>query len=95
MHLSAIGEHDRALAHAAKALRLDPKDGLALFRSALVYEEAGRRDSALEAVRAALLAGFSREEVRTAPPLARLHQDPRFERIVSDALAQRLNPTKE
>jgi len=78
IHESALGEHRPALDHVAEALRLDPADGLALFRSALVHEEAGQREAALAAVRAALQAGYSREEIDGAPPLEQLRRDPRY-----------------
>ncbi|HET8542160.1 MAG TPA: protein kinase [Anaeromyxobacter sp.] len=78
IHESALGDRARAMAHVEEARRLAPEDGLVLFRSALVYEEAGRREQALAAVRGAIAAGYSTVEIAGAPPLEALRRDPRY-----------------
>ena len=95
MHRSALGERDRALAHAEKALRLAPRDGHVLFRAALVYEEAGLRDRALDAVGRALAEGFSREQIRRAPPLEPLRRDPRYVALAAAPADPSTTPRKE
>ncbi len=82
IHEAALGERDKAAASIGKALRLAPGDGLVLFRSALVKADAGDTERALDAVRAALEAGYPREFIRNAPPLALLGRDPRFRALV-------------
>ena len=75
------GEKKTALRDIEEALRSGPDEGLVLFRAALVFEENGVRERALESVRAALAAGYSREEIEKAPPLDRLRDDPRYVRL--------------
>jgi eukaryotic-like serine/threonine-protein kinase len=78
MHRSALGEREDALSDISESLRLSPRDGLAQFRAALVYEEQAMRDRALEAVGAALAQGYSLEAIRKAPPLQSLRDDARY-----------------
>ena len=75
-----------------KALRLAPGDGLVRFRSALVAADAGDTDGALRAIQAALEAGYPREFIRNAPPLARLAGDPRFGALVGRKEPKASNP---
>jgi len=55
-----------------------------------VNEELGRRERALEAIKQALHAGYSREEIGKAPALEALRRDPRYARIAG-SLAQNAN----
>ena len=48
----------------------------------LVYELAGQRDLALEALKSALQAGQPLEEVRHEPALINLRKDPRYRALV-------------
>ncbi len=92
MHRADLGARDEALAGIARALRLDPKNGLVLFRSAQIHERAGLRDGALEAVRAALEAGYSREEIGKMPSLEALRRDPRYQALTGPRIPQGSNP---
>jgi Flp pilus assembly protein TadD len=74
------GDRKGALRDVEEALQGGATDGLVLFRAALVFEENGMRERALQSVRAALAAGYSREEIEKAPPLDRLREDPRYPR---------------
>ncbi len=87
--LSGIALYDAHLGQAAdaeafigRALAAAPKDSDTLFTSALVYEIIGHRDKALEAVAAAVAAGYSLEEVEKEPELRSLRTDPRYQRWV-------------
>jgi hypothetical protein len=53
-----------------------------LFQSVLVYELTGQRKLALEALQDALRAGYSKQEVLREPELAKLRQDPHFQRLI-------------
>ncbi len=92
IHEAALGERDRSAASMGKALRLAPGDGLVRFRSALVAADAGDTDGALRAIQAALEAGYPREFIRNAPPLARLAGDPRFGALVGRKEPKASNP---
>src|SRR6266404_2890435 len=46
----AAGTRDQALADAAEAVRLAPADGYVLFQTALVYEQSGDRERALQSL---------------------------------------------
>jgi serine/threonine-protein kinase len=80
------GDKQTALRDIEEALKAGAHEGLVLFRAALVFEESGMRDRALQSVRAALDAGYSREEIEKAPPLDRLRTDPRYPRAAGDRL---------
>jgi tetratricopeptide (TPR) repeat protein len=73
-----LGASEAALKRIAEAVRRAPADVTVLFKSALVYETAGDRGRALEALAAALRGGYSREEIEHAPELRVLRKDPRF-----------------
>ncbi|HYS09662.1 MAG TPA: protein kinase [Myxococcales bacterium] len=72
------GEKQAALREIEEALRAGREDGLVLFRSALVFEENGMRERALESIRGAIARGYSRAEIEQAPPLDSLRLDPRY-----------------
>ncbi len=54
------------------------EDAELAFRVGLTWEDLGERDRALRLINRAIELGFAEEEVRTAPALARLREDPRF-----------------
>ena len=83
-YYAAIGDHESASREIAEALRLANNDGYVLFQSAVVFEQLHNRNAALEAVKAALRAGYPAEAVRKAPLLADLRKDSRFSsRVIS------------
>ncbi len=71
-----------AEAHIGKARQLTPANRNVLWNAALVYELAGERDHALEALKAAIRAGQPLEEVRREPALKNLRKDPRYARLL-------------
>ena len=77
-----LGDRAPAQRDIAQALQASPGDGWVLFRSALVYEQSGMRDRALESIRSALAGGFSQEEVEKAPPLEKLRLDPQYQQLM-------------
>jgi tetratricopeptide (TPR) repeat protein len=72
------GDKQAALREIEAALQRGGDDGLVLFRAALVFEQSGMRQRAVDSVLAALARGFSREEIEHAPPLEALRSDPRY-----------------
>ncbi len=60
------------------ALKLAPADSAILYRSALVLELSGQRRRSLDALSAALAAGYSLNVVEREPELNSLRQDPHY-----------------
>lgn len=83
MYQAAAGDRRAAKAEIERSLKLQPRDGAVEFRAALVWEQAGQRERAFGALGAALHAGYAMDEIRKAPPLARLREDPRFSRLAA------------
>jgi tetratricopeptide (TPR) repeat protein len=88
MYRSSSGDVAGSLRDIAAALRLAPADGYVLFRAALVYEQAGVRESAWRALEACLKSGYSIEEIRKAPPLKELRQEERYRRLEAAQLGK-------
>lgn len=79
-----IGEPERALDWAGRALAMDPKEPLTLYNVACVYALLKRTNDALDALERAVVNGYSdREWMRHDPDLASLRSQPRFEALVS------------
>src|SRR5438874_3357546 len=78
MYHAYAGDDDAADAELREALRLSAGDGAVLFYAALVHEQLGRRQRALDALEQALRAGYSREEIGKAPALEALRHDSRY-----------------
>ncbi len=78
-YYSATGDKDAALREIQEALRESRDDGYVLFRAAGVYEQLHNRNAALDAIQAALRAGYSSEVIRKAPVLKSLREDPRYQ----------------
>ena len=80
------GAAHSALSQISEALRPNPSDGFVLARAAVVYEQCGMRDQALEAVKAAIKAGYSIAEIRNWPSLVELRQDPRYREAIDNRI---------
>ena len=78
MYLVAVGERRRALEDVKASLRSGTANAQVHFRAGLVYEQSGMRGPALKELQRALDSGYPMQEVRNAPPLKSLLQDPRF-----------------
>jgi eukaryotic-like serine/threonine-protein kinase len=78
LYTIGISDTQRALTEIAQARKLAPESWTVLFRAALVYEMAGRRDEALQALEGALKQGCPFAEVQRHPDLAELRRDPRY-----------------
>jgi serine/threonine protein kinase/Flp pilus assembly protein TadD len=82
LYQARLGNKTEAEVHIRKARQLTPSNRDVLWNAALVYELAGQRDHALEALKAAIQAGQPLEEVRHEPALANLRKDPRYPRLL-------------
>jgi serine/threonine protein kinase/Flp pilus assembly protein TadD len=75
-----LGHNQDAETYIIRALALSPKNSDTLFTSVLVYELIGHREQALQAVDAAVTAGYSLDEVEKEPELRALRSDARYQR---------------
>jgi tetratricopeptide (TPR) repeat protein len=78
-----LGENDQALDALARGLKMEPHDPEVLFEIALVYEQTGDREQAVAWLSKSVAAGFSLASIRDDPVFAPLHDDPRFQRLLS------------
>lgn len=70
------------------ALKLAPKDPDLLYNAAIVYQQFGETGRAVEALERAVAGGFSLPTVRDSPNFDSLHDNPRFLKLVSNALGK-------
>ncbi len=83
LYLAKTGDTSSALAELGKVLTPDVAEVNTLFRGAVTYELAGRRDEALAALQRALDRGYPLVEIRMDPELANLRTDVRYHRLVA------------
>lgn len=80
--LAQLGERERALDWATRALGIDPEDSGVLYNVACAYALLGRSDDAIACLEKANLHGFGhREWVEHDSDLDSLRADPRFEAL--------------
>ncbi|MFL5446692.1 MAG: protein kinase domain-containing protein [Myxococcales bacterium] len=84
LYSAYLGDDATARTEIERALRTAPKDGLVLFRAALVHVVAGREGDAVQALRGALEAGHSVAEILNAPPLRIVRQDPEIAKLIEE-----------
>lgn len=89
-----LAEKKRALTEIEKAFQLSPKNVNVLFMSSLVYELAGDRARALQALEEAFKGGYSIPEIRRHPDLAALRRDPLYTAFSSNLKASNTNQNK-
>ena len=82
VYWAKLGDRPKALDYLAEARRLAPSYMHVLFQSVLIYELTGQRKLALQALQDALHAGYSKDEILREPELAKLRQDPHFQRLI-------------
>ena len=82
VYWAKLGDRRKALEYLAEARRLAPTYMHVLFQSVLVYELTGQRKLALQALQDALRAGYSKDDVLREPELAKLREDPHFQRLI-------------
>jgi serine/threonine-protein kinase len=83
LYLAKTGDTSSALAELGKVLTPDVAEVNTLFRGAVTYELAGRRDDALTTLQRALDRGYPLVEIRMDPELANLRTDVRYHRLVA------------
>jgi Flp pilus assembly protein TadD len=88
LYQARLGNKTDSLANIAKARQLAPANRQVVWHATLVYELAGKRDMAMQALQAALKAGQAVDEVRREPTLASLRADPGFARLMAEQTAK-------
>ena len=80
--LMQMGDRDRALEWATRALGIDPNDSGVLYNVACAYSQAGEKEDALRCLEQAIQNGFGhREWLENDSDLDVLRSDPRFEAL--------------
>jgi serine/threonine protein kinase/tetratricopeptide (TPR) repeat protein len=82
LYLSKLGDDDQAVLEINNALKLDPNRADVLQNSVVVFELTGKRDQALHSLGEYLKRQGAIGELTRDPFLAKLHQDPQFQKLV-------------
>jgi tetratricopeptide (TPR) repeat protein len=85
-YLARLGDKKRALREVEQALTLAPEDENVPFWAALVYETAGDRKKALNALASAAAAGYSPALIRVVSDLRELRKDSRYRDLVESRI---------
>jgi serine/threonine-protein kinase len=79
-----LGRRDEALAEIHTALATAQKKADILFKAAIVFELAGKRDRAMEMLAEAVQLGYTWKQIENDPELLALRRDPRFHLLASE-----------
>jgi tetratricopeptide (TPR) repeat protein len=81
--LIGMGDTDRGLEWAARAVAIDPSDAAILYNVACSYSEAGRVDEAVDYLEKAVAAGFNQKEwIINDGDLESLRDHPRYKALI-------------
>ena len=85
--LAEMGHREEARREIGALLTTDGARGdmTILFRSALIYEQVGDRNTALAALEAAATGGYSISRIARDPDFTQLVKDPGYQRVVDNA----------
>jgi tetratricopeptide (TPR) repeat protein/tRNA A-37 threonylcarbamoyl transferase component Bud32 len=78
-----LGEKEPAREGIARAVRLDPKSAEVAFTAAIVYNQIGDRESALNMLKKARVGGISAAALRATPNFANLQSEARFRALLN------------
>ena len=84
LYHAKAGEPKEAVVLAAKALALAPSNSSVLFRSAVTYDLAGERTTALSLIKQALDGGYPISAIKSEPDLAGMRNDPRYHQLLAE-----------
>lgn len=81
-YLAKSGKNSEAREEALRVAQdVDPANSGVLFKLAVVHEVTGDRKGALDSLRRAILAGYSKYQVQNDPELLTLRGDPEYQRL--------------
>jgi serine/threonine protein kinase/Flp pilus assembly protein TadD len=87
-----LGERERAMAWAARALAIDPEENTTLYNVACLHAQLGQLDSSLELLETTVRNGFGNKEwMENDPDLSPVKNDPRFDALLQTLAAKRLS----
>jgi eukaryotic-like serine/threonine-protein kinase len=92
VYLAKSGHRDSALKELKPVEEGQDTNPSDLYTSALVYELCGKRDRALDALRAAVKAGQDLNDIKNEPEFVSLRTDPRYHLTILSAAASKPNP---
>jgi tetratricopeptide (TPR) repeat protein len=82
--LVALGERERGLEWARRALEIEPNEPMLLYNLACIYSLAGEIDEAIGCLERALEVGFAHTPwIRKDSNLDPLRDDPRFQAVMA------------
>jgi len=81
-YYAMLRDRSQALKHLHEALNLNPDTPEYLAIAAVVHNQSGEKDQALEWLEKARARGFSPAEIRAAPELDNLRDEPRFQQLI-------------
>ena len=85
-----VGDTEPALAHIEQALKAEPEGTTATvhYQAGLVYALLGRKDAALQHLAEAIKGNYSVDEIRQAPELQTLREDPGYLQLFASPRAK-------
>jgi tetratricopeptide (TPR) repeat protein len=81
-YYAMLSDRSRSLKHLQEALNLNPDNPEYLVIAAFVHNQLGEKDEALGWMEKAVARGYSAPEIRVAPELDNLREEPRFQRLI-------------
>jgi len=82
-YYAMLGDKNLAFTFLQRALKVAPSDSEVLFRAALVHNHFNQREEAFTFLKKAVDAHYSRTIIRDTPDFEPLHQDGRFQALLS------------
>ena len=87
--LVVLGDRERCLDWAARALALDPEENTTLYNVACLYTHLGESGRALDLLEKTVRSGFGQKEwVENDPDLVPLRSEPRFQALIQQLAAK-------
>jgi tetratricopeptide (TPR) repeat protein len=87
--LVVLGDRERCLDWAARALALDPEENTTLYNIACLYTHLGESGRALDLLEKTVRSGFGQKEwVENDPDLVPLRSEPRFQALIQQLAAK-------
>jgi tetratricopeptide (TPR) repeat protein len=80
-----LGERQQSLATLQQAFRARPRDAEIFFWGAVIYNQFGEREQALQQLEQAIAEGYSMAELRTAVEFDNLRDHPRMWELIGPA----------
>jgi len=81
--LAQLGERERALEWAERALMMEPEESRVLYNVGCVYAQLSEADKAIDCLERSITHGWAEKQwMANDPDLASLHNHPRFQALI-------------